>query len=57
MKEKIRGKHYYTAQEVADELGLSIRTIYTYVKTGKLKKRKIGRVLRFLGSDIEEYLK
>lgn len=34
--------HLYDIQETADILGLSTRTVYSYLKNGRLTGRKIG---------------
>jgi excisionase family DNA binding protein len=43
--------------EVADRLGVSPRTIETYLKLQKLPCLRIGRTVRFSWRDILEHLK
>lgn len=33
---------FYTLEEVSEFLNVSVRTLYTYIKTGRLKATKIG---------------
>lgn len=47
----------YTPEEVAEKLSLNIRTIYRYIKSNKLKSKKIGLQYRIKESDIEALLK
>ena len=49
-------KVYYTADEVADELRVSQRTLYRYIKDGRLKGKKAegGRKWLFTRADIDE---
>ena len=48
-------KVYYTADEVADELRVSQRTLYRYIKDGRLqgKKAEGGRKWLFTRADID----
>lgn len=46
-------KKYYTAKEVANELGLHINTIYNYIKSGELKSVKIGRKWYITAKELE----
>ena len=46
----------YTVQEVADYLGLSRKTIYRYLKAGKLKAKKVGAEYRITQSQLDELL-
>ena len=40
---EIAGKRYYTTQEIAEKLSLNIETVRRWIKSGKLKAKKIGR--------------
>ena len=42
-----------TTQEVADYLGLTRRTIYTFVQEGTLRAVKVGREWRIKESELE----
>lgn len=46
----------YTSTELTKILSLSQRTIYNYIKSGKLKAYKIGRVWRIKQSDYNSFL-
>lgn len=47
---------YYTVNEIADELGLSTRTVYRMLEAGLLKGIKTGRVWRVSRNDLNDYL-
>ena len=38
-------KEFYTAEDLADKIGVNIMTIYRYIKAGKLKAFKFGKEL------------
>lgn len=46
----------YTLDEVAQILQLTRRTLYSYVKNGKLKAVKIGRGWRVTETALQEFL-
>lgn len=46
----------YTLQEVADLLQVTRRTVYSYVKEGKIKAVKIGRTWRVNESELAKLL-
>lgn len=46
----------YTLEEIAQILGLTRRTIYTYVHNGYLKAVKIGRGWRVSEAALNEFL-
>ena len=52
---------FYTCQEVADLLGLSLTTIYSWVQSGRLPSYKFGKSIksrtRILDSDLKEFCK
>ena len=45
-----------TTQEVADYLGLTQRTIYTYIQSGSLRAVKVGREWRIKESELEAFI-
>lgn len=47
---------YYTTNEVAEILGVTVRTVYNYMADGKLKAYKIGWTWRFKEEDIEDFV-
>ena len=47
---------HYTISEVATNLRVSPRTIYEYIKTGKLKGIKIANKWRFSKKHIDDFL-
>ena len=48
--------NYLSAQQVADRLNLSIRTIRSHIKSGKLKSVKVGRLRRVAEEDLEAFI-
>jgi excisionase family DNA binding protein len=48
---------HYRINEVAELLGLTQRTIYSLLQSGKLKSRKFGGARRIGADQLEEYLK
>ena len=50
-------KDFYTAQELADKLGVNVMTIYRYIKAKKLKAYKIGKEYRLDKAEFEAFLK
>lgn len=46
----------YTLDEVADILKLTRRTMYSYVKEGKLKASKIGKYWRVSEKALNEFI-
>jgi len=49
-------ENIYLPETVAKLLQLDIRTIYTYIKKGKLKAVKFGRVYRITESQLTEFI-
>lgn len=47
----------YTIEEVCKILKVTRRTVYTYIKEGKLKAAKIGKYWRVNEADLLEMLK
>ena len=45
-----------SVKQVAEMLSLTPRTIYKYIKSGKLKAYKIGYVWRIYEQDLEEFI-
>lgn len=49
-------KEFYTAQDLADKLGVNIMTIYRYIKAQRLKAHKIGKEFRITKEEFERFL-
>jgi len=49
-------KEFYTAQELADKLGVNIMTIYRYIKAGRLKAFKFGKEFRIETKEFNDFL-
>ena len=45
----------YSVEQVADLLGLHVRTVRTYVRDGRLKAIRIGKQYRISGDDLEAF--
>ena len=46
----------YTTEEVAEFLGVTVRTVYRYVESGQLKGKKIGGRWLFTIENIEKFV-
>lgn len=46
----------YTLDEIAELLHVTRRTLYTYVKDGKLKAVKVGKYWRVTEKNLEAFL-
>lgn len=49
-------KEFYTAQELADKLGVNVMTIYRYIKASKLKAYKFGKEFRIDRIEFQRFL-
>jgi len=49
-------KEFYTAQALADKLGVNIMTIYRYIKAKKLKAYKLGKEFRIERAEFEHFM-
>ena len=47
----------YTLEELIEVLQVTRRTLYNYIKTGKLKAAKMGKYWRVTEKQLEEFLK
>jgi excisionase family DNA binding protein len=45
----------YTTEDTAIVMKVSVRTVQRLIRSGQLKSRKIGRIYRILGKDIEAF--
>lgn len=50
-------REFYTAQELANKLGVNVMTIYRYIKAGRLKAHKIGKEFRIEKVEFNSFLK
>lgn len=46
----------YTLEEVSDILKITRRTLYNYIKSGKLKAVKIGKYWRVTDKNLKQFL-
>ncbi len=46
----------YTVEEVKDILKISQRTLYNYIKSGKITAVKIGKYWRIRQSDLQQFI-
>jgi acetyl-CoA synthetase len=49
-------ENYFTPQEVADKLKLNVRTLYKWIREGKLNAVKLGDVWRIPESALREFI-
>ncbi|MEW5921150.1 MAG: helix-turn-helix domain-containing protein [Bacillota bacterium] len=49
-------ENYYTPKEVSDKLKLNIRTIYKWIREGKVNAVKLGDVWRISESELNRLL-
>ncbi len=47
---------YYSTEDVAEILGFKEKTVREWLRTGKLKGKKIGRLWRVKESDLEDFI-
>jgi len=47
---------YYTPQEVADKLKINVRTLYRWIREGKLKAVKVGELWRISETELNRLL-
>jgi excisionase family DNA binding protein len=55
----IRGKEmseWMSTKEAAEELGVTVRTLYRLIDEGSIEAYQIGRVIRVKSSDVQRYL-
>lgn len=48
---------YYTPQQVAEKLQLTVRTIWSYIRSGKLPASKLGRDYRISEEQLDRFMK
>lgn len=47
---------YYSTEDVAEILGFKEKTVREWLRTGKLKGKKVGRLWRVKESDLEKFI-
>ena len=52
----VLGQTLYSLKEAAEMLNVSPRSVYTYIKNGKIKAQKIGAGWRFTEDTIKEFI-
>ena len=45
----------YTTEETAALMKVSVRTVQRLIRARQLRSRKVGRIYRILGKDIEQF--
>ncbi len=48
---------YYSVKEIAAALGVTVRTVYSYIDAGKLHCVKIGNLWKITEKDFDEFIK
>lgn len=56
MAMKILGETFYSATEVAELLGVTRRTITTWISKGRIQGQKIGKRWYFAESNVKAFL-
>lgn len=46
----------WTVEMVADRMGVSERTVFRWIKTGRLKAFRMGRVLRIREAELIDFI-
>jgi len=49
-------QNYYTPQEIAEKLKINIRTVYLWIRQGKIKAIKIGDLWRISETELNHLL-
>jgi excisionase family DNA binding protein len=50
-------KRYLEIRELAEYLGISVNTIYSWISQRKIPHKKLGRLVRFSVEEIDEWVK
>jgi excisionase family DNA binding protein len=53
---KSTGENWFGVPALAEELGVTLRTVYRLLDSGELASYRIGRVIRVRRRDVEEFL-
>jgi len=48
---------YYSPEQLAEKLQLSVRTIWAYIRDGKLPATKLGRKYRISEEQLDRFMK
>lgn len=56
MPQIILNKKFYTLEEIAKQVGLSIVTLRSYIKQNKLKAQKIGRAFHVREDNLKRFM-
>jgi len=56
MHGKLKNRGLYSITEVAEFLNVQVSTIYGWIHKREIPYYKIGRLVKFKGSEIEEWL-
>jgi len=48
--------NYYTPQQVAEKLQINIRTVYKWIREGKLKAIKVGDLWRISETELKRFV-
>lgn len=57
MSIEIEGIMFYTTQEIAKKLGITIQTVRDYIKKGKLKGQRVGKSFLVSDQSLKAFLK
>jgi excisionase family DNA binding protein len=49
-------KQYFTVEDIAEQLGVSVDTVRNWIKQGKLEAYKVGRDYRISREQFEKFM-
>lgn len=50
------GTHWLSTKEASVRLGVTLRSLYRFIDEGELNAYRIGRVIRLMEDDVEEFI-
>lgn len=53
----MKNRQFYTSDEVAEFLRVTVLTVYAYIKSGKLRAVRLGRTYRIAQEDFDRLIK
>lgn len=55
MRTTVMPKELYSVSEIANLLGLHVKTVRNYIRSGQLKSTRVGKQYRILKADLEAF--
>lgn len=53
----LKDEEFFSPKEIAEKFKVKTRTIYLWIREGKLKAVRLGNLIRVSKSDLEEFIK